>query len=323
MLPPDQLAHYQALRTSAAYAPLSRTQIALTGGDRATLLHKFCTQDVLSLRPGQGSEAFICNVQGKIVGYVYFFVGEESIALDSAAGQAEALVGHLDRYVIREDVQFADESAQRGDILVAGPEAGRQLRELTGAEVPTEMFAHGAAKLGGADVWLRKTPYVAPECYFVSYAFAEEPAILAALDDAGILRLAPEVVEVARIESGTPLYGVDITVENLPQEVARDATAIHFRKGCYLGQETVARIDALGHVNKLLVQLKFPQDAAVAPGEDLVLGEKKVGRVTSVCFSPAANSQLALAYVRREHTTPGTQIGAAEVCASLTPGVSD
>jgi folate-binding protein YgfZ len=315
MLAPDQLAQYQALRTSAAYAPLARTQISLTGGDRATLLHKFCTQDVLSLRPCQGSEAFICNVQGKIVGHVYFFVGEDTLVLDSAAGQGDALVGHLDRYVIREDVQFADESAQRGDILVAGPEAGRKLRELTGAEVPTEMFAHRAAKLGGADIWLRRTPYVAPESYFVSYEVAQEPAILAALDDAAILRCAPEVMEIARIESGTPLYGVDITVENLPQEVARDATAIHFRKGCYLGQETVARIDALGHVNKLLVQLKFPPEATVAPGEELLHGAKKVGRVTSVCISPAANAHLALAYLRREHTTPGTQIGAAEVCA--------
>src|SRR5690606_20586101 len=120
------------------------------------------------------------------------------------------------------------------------------------------------------------------------------------LDQAGIMRCDAEVIEVMRIENGAPLYGVDITPENLPQEVARDAEAIHFKKGCYLGQETVARIDALGHVNKLLVQVKFPADAQVSPGDELLVGEKKAGRVTSVCDSPAVNGQLALAYVRRE-----------------------
>jgi folate-binding protein YgfZ len=313
MLNAPQLAQYQALNHQAGYAPLARTQVSLTGADRTTMLHKFCTQDILSLQAGQGSEAFICNVQGKIVGYVYVFIDTDSIVLDCAAGQGEALIAHLDRYVIREDVAFADQSATYREVVVGGSAAARELTALCGAPPPEELYAHKRMHLGDAAVTVRKTPYLAPFAYFLSCPTAEEDSLIAALDRAGVVRCDLQVIEAARIESGAPLYGIDITAENLPQEVARDAVAIHFKKGCYLGQETVARIDALGHVNKLLVQLKYPLDATPAPGDELLLDDKKVGRLTSVCDSPAAEGKLALAYVRREHAAPGTHIGAAEV----------
>ena len=139
--------------------------------------------------------------------------------------------------------------------------------------------------------------------------------ITAALANAGAVPAGADAFEMARIEAGTPLYARDISDKNLPQEVNRDALAISFTKGCYLGQETVARIDALGHVNRVLVGVRFAGSEPPPPGTELTVteaqgseGKATVGAVTSAAYSPRLGSSLALAYVRRGHTQPGTQL---------------
>ena len=112
--------------------------------------------------------------------------------------------------------------------------------------------------------------------------------------------MATEALEVARIEAAYPSSGRDLTPDNFPQEIARDERAISFTKGCYLGQETVARIDALGHVNKYLVTLQFEAETMPPPGTSLYCDDQKVGQLTSVCWSPAKQGFLGLGFVRRE-----------------------
>jgi folate-binding protein YgfZ len=131
----------------------------------------------------------------------------------------------------------------------------------------------------------------------------------AAGKDLGLAEVDAECFEVMRIEAGTPVFGRDITEKNLPQEIGRDDRAINFVKGCYLGQETVARIDALGHVNQVLTGLQFEQSAACpAPGASLVAEGKRVGFVTSSTFSPGWNRAIALAMIRVTHSRPGTEV---------------
>lgn len=317
MLKPELAEQYAALATGVVVAPLERSQVVMSGRDRATLLHKFCTQDILAKQPGEGGEAFLCNVQGKIVAYVYFFVSENEIYLDSAPDQAEKIIAHLDRYVITEDVKFRDATTEMAEWLIAGPEAASAL-EHAGIPAPIDAYRHLSVTLGEVPIYIRRVPFGGANSFFLGMPAGSADSIIARLDQQGAMRCGPEVVEIARVESGTPLYGIDITIDNLPQEVARDAEAIHFRKGCYLGQETVARIDALGHVNKLLVGVKFDAETPVAPGHELKLGDKTVGRVTSAAWSPRFQALLALAYVRREHATPGTRLEGAEV-VSLGP----
>jgi folate-binding protein YgfZ len=112
----------------------------------------------------------------------------------------------------------------------------------------------------------------------------------------------------ARIEAGTPLYGIDMGEHNFPQEVGRDHLAINFTKGCYLGQETVARIDALGHVNQRLRGLQFGGGETPPPGTEISIGGTQAGRVTSAAYSPLLDAPLALAMVRREANAPGIRI---------------
>jgi folate-binding protein YgfZ len=134
----------------------------------------------------------------------------------------------------------------------------------------------------------------------------------------------PESYEVLRIEAGTPVFGKDITDKNLPQELNRDDRAVSFVKGCYLGQETVARIDALGHVNNLLKGLLFAEQAPVPPpGSALEADGKRVGAVTSAAFSPGRSAPVALALLRATHTLADTKVvvvsgeGAAAVPATV------
>ena len=160
------------------------------------------------------------------------------------------------------------------------------------------MESHGDAS--GVDVVLRRVPLADVPCFVVQMAAAEMAHVGVALAAQGIVEVEQEIVELARIEAGFPSYGRDITIDNLPQEVARDRQAISFTKGCYLGQETVARIDALGHVNRQLVRLKFSDnDHVPPPGTELSYDEKVVGKVTSSCWSPASGVAIALAYVGR------------------------
>lgn len=304
---------------SAVYGVLlpGRTQIEVRGSDRATFLHGMCTNDVKNLTPGKGREAFFTNVQGKTIGHAYLFAGEDAITIDTTPEQAAVLIPALDRYIIREQVELLDRTAERSVLVVAGATARDLLRHLLDSEPPAERLDHGAATLAERSVAVRRVDFVLGDCYFVACDVKDTGHIQAALEAAGTKRIGDNAVDAARIEHGTPLFGRDISPANLPQELARDALAINFNKGCYLGQETVARIDALGHVNRYLCGVKFESPEVSAVGMQLRAGEKQVAEVTSVTFSPTLKSPLALAFVRRGSHTPGTKLesdaGAAEV----------
>jgi folate-binding protein YgfZ len=144
----------------------------------------------------------------------------------------------------------------------------------------------------------------------------------------GLIDLDSSAFEVLRIEAGVPASGRDVTPDNLPQEVARDSQAINFVKGCYLGQETVARIDALGHVNKLLRGIIITGDRVPPPGSQVEGDGKGVGTVTSAAVSPARGCIVALGYVRNSHAKAGTSVrvrlaGGDPVAAGVEAVVSD
>ena len=281
-----------------------RSRVELRGADRIKLLNNLCTNDLKRLAVGQGCEAFLLNVKGHIVGHVWAMCGEESLSLTAAPGQAEKLIGHLDRYIIREDVTLHDTTDQWCHLWLGGPQALACLQAFI-PELPTERLAWVEGTVGGAKVIAAKLDYAGPEGYWLQVRDEEAAGVWLALVEAGAVACGDEMLEAARIEWGTPEYGRDISDANLPQEVARDALAISFRKGCDLGQETVARIDALGHVNQLLVKLRLSE--LVPEGTELKMGEKVVGRLTSTAVHPEGGV-LALGYVKRGQSQTGTEL---------------
>ena len=316
---PEFIADYQALTASCGFAELPRTVIEVRGNDRTQFLHSFCTNDVKKLAPGQGCEAFITNHQGKTVGHGFIFCEPERLVMGTVAGQAAALIAHFDRFVISEDVMFRDLSDQVRILLVAGSTAAATLEALTGNPPPAEMLSFTHPTIAGCGCTLFRVPYTGADSFFIRSSVGDMAAVRAVLETAGARPCQADAVEAVRIEAGFPYFGRDISDDNLPQEVNRDQQAISFTKGCYLGQETVARIDALGHVNKLLAGVWFQADTIPAPGTRLTSGDKEVGHVTSACFSPKLQAPLALGYARRQHAKPGSklesEIGPAEVIA--------
>jgi folate-binding protein YgfZ len=315
---------YRALVEATGVVDLTgRTQLELTGDDRAAFLHNFCTNSVRSLPVGGGTEAFILNAKGHVLGHVFVFCGPSSIILDTGPGQSERLSGHLDRYIIRENVAIHDRTSQWGVLLIGGPQA-TALMESLALDVPRERFGHTESSLVGRPVYPRRVDLVGPDSWLLACRREDVDSLLVALGNAGAIQADMQAFEMARVEAGTPLYERDITEKNLPQEVNRDAQAISFTKGCYLGQETVARIDALGHVNRVLVGVRF--DTAQVPAAETELFATAdtskgtaIGAVTSAAYSPRLQKALALAYVRRGFTHPGSKlsstVGAAEVIA--------
>jgi tRNA-modifying protein YgfZ len=315
---PSFLGEYEALTRGVGVAELpGRTILAVTGSDREQILQSFTTNDVKKLSVGSGCEAFVTSTQGKTLGHVLIFCETDQHVIDTTPEQASTLIAHFDRYVITEDVQFSDRTAQLCDLLVAGLKAATVLKTLSGVDPPVQLLAHSPATLADREVTIRRVEFAGPMSYFVQVAAADAAAIAASLCTAGAILCGPEVVESARLEAGIPLFGLDITPDHLPQEVARDARAISFTKGCYLGQETVARIDALGHVNRLLVGLKFAGQDVPTGGMELLAGEHHVGHVTSAAWSPRLEAPLAMAYVRRNCARKGMMLsslaGQAEV----------
>ncbi len=310
---------YLALTQGVGLADLSgRAYIELQGADRAKFLHNLCSNDILRLTPGQGCEAFLLNAKGKIVGHVFVYCSPDTLVLDSSPGQGEKLAAHLDRYIIREKVTLADRTEEFAQLLLAGPQAAAALGKV-GCDAPQDLLAHGKMEIAGQTVFVRRSGITGPQAFSLVCASEQKGVVMQALKDSGVTLCGPYAVEVARIEAGMPLYGMDITDDNLPQEVDRNDWAISFNKGCYLGQETVARIDALGHVNRTLVGLRFASESVPEPGGELLAGDKVVGHVTSAAWSPAQRRAVALGYVRQGHNRPSARlvsaVGEAEVIA--------
>lgn len=299
--------------TSGLFARVPRTLVSVRGADRASFLHNLCTNDVRSLQTGQGCEAFFTNVQGKVLGHAFLFCLPETILIDTTEAQGGTLLPHLEKYHIREDVVLAEWDVTT--VWLAGGNAWETVKPGDVRELP--VLGCATWEWGGCSITGRCVPVTSPPSYFLSCVADQADALLSNLAECGLTE-STQLLEELRIQAGFPTYGVDITAENLPQEVGRDQHAISFTKGCYLGQETVARIDALGHVNRCLVTLEFDDVVPPAAGEAVMHGEKTVGKVTSAVRT-APGRVLALAYVRRELVEAGepvmTRQGAARIQA--------
>lgn len=316
MLTTADLDDYRALTAGCGAVDLTalRSRVELTGDDRRKFLHNFCTNDVNNLADGTGCEAFLLDAKGHVLFYVTIAARPERLLVEAAAGRGEALVKHLDRYLIREKVTLANLSTAWSELLVAGPRSSDVLRSALSLDVPAAPQGNVA---GPGETVIVRTAWTPEENFCVLGPTAAIEAARQKLLAAGARAAGPAALESLRIEAGWPLDAVDMGDKNLAQELDRNERTLHFRKGCYLGQETVARLDALGHVNKRLVGVKFTAaDAADPPQAGATL---PVGTITSAAFSPRLEAWVALAYLRENSTAPGTKIetpfGPAEVAA--------
>lgn len=304
-------ADYEAVRDGLGWIDRTdRVRLRFRGPDRVRSLQNLVTNDLKARQPGEGAEAFLTSPQGKTLGFLRILVDAEEVLVGSDPGTLDSIAPHLGKYCALDDVEFEDVSAGTFEIHVAGPRCDEALDGGAAAPGAGE-YGHLPSTAAGVPVRaIRESPTGRAGLTLIGprEGLAE---VRARLESLGGVPIGPECWEVLRVEAGFPAYFREVGPDNLPQELGRDSRAISFKKGCYLGQETVARLDALGHVNKLLRALVVEGAAAPAAGSPLATEDgQAAGTVTSSGFSEALGHAVALAVVRVKLAPLGAQLRA-------------
>jgi folate-binding protein YgfZ len=294
------------LSDCGVYSLENRAQITITGGDRTRWLNGMATNNIRDLQPGHGVYAFLLNPQGRILGDLHAYNRGKLLLAETDRAQVKTLLATFDHYIIMDDVEVTDISDKQRLIGAAGPKSRQVLREA-GLEIPVlAPLQFVDVTWQGAQLTVARGDNSSIETYEV-WASAEQP-LEDALVKAGGTRVSPEALELLRIASGIPRYGQDIHERDLPQETGQDR-ALHFSKGCYIGQEIVERIRSRGAVHRnftgFQVQGKLP-----ATGTKIQSGGKEVGEITSAALLLMSTGDLpaALGYLRREAAGPEKQL---------------
>ncbi len=280
---------YAALRESGAWHDASaRGRIRVTGEDRARLIHAMSTNEVEKLQAGEGCYAFFLNAQGKILADAVVLCFDDHLLLDTEPALRQKLLEHLDRFIIADDATIEDVTGSTVCLTVEGPLAEGSLRGL-GAQPPETDF-HWTGWAG------RTIVRIHPEGFRVFAPLADRADLAARLGE----EADAEAANVVRLERGISRYGDDILERHLVQET-RQAHAVTFTKGCYLGQEIVERIRSRGAVHKGLAPVEISVFAPPEPGSALVDDSgAKCGEMMSSAFSPALNKVVGMAYLRAD-----------------------
>jgi folate-binding protein YgfZ len=300
----------KAVRQGAGVADLSdRGKVRITGRDRATWLHGMTTNEVQSLQPGEGNYGAFLTNRGKMLGDYRLVVCEDFLLFDTEPEVRDSLPATLDRYLISEDAAILPEHDAWALLGVFGTGSGSALATALGADLPPLALYHSTLV---ADVIVARQNRTGEEGYDVWAPAQEGQGLYDALVAAGAAPIGDEALEILRIEAGIPRYGADMTDETIPLEARLDH-AVSFTKGCYVGQEIVARMHYRGHANWLLVGLRFEGERVPASGTDLFAGEdtaKRSGWVTSAAYSPTLDAVIGLGYVRVEQLEEATRLAA-------------
>jgi tRNA-modifying protein YgfZ len=300
-------AQHRALTEACGLVDRSeRGKLALTGPEAKAFLQGQVTNDVESLVAGTGAYAAFLSHKGKMQGDLRILDTGDELLLDTERAALQGLFNMIHRYKLGMDVELHKRTLETGLLSLIGPDA----RRIAGAEtLPDTEHANAAAELGGRPVLLAITDAGVD----VFAAAGDLPAVREALLAAGAIEAGEDAAEVVRVERGRPRWGHELDETVIPQEAGLNERAVSFTKGCYVGQETVARLHWRGKPNRHLRGLRL--DEEVQPGTELRLGEREVGVLTSVASSPRFGA-VGLAIVRRE-AQPGDVLDAGGVRAEV------
>ncbi|MEO8657151.1 MAG: glycine cleavage T C-terminal barrel domain-containing protein [Bryobacteraceae bacterium] len=293
---------YEALRSGAAWIDLAqRGKIRATGEDRARLLHAMTTNHIQQLEPGQGVYAFFLTAQGRILADVNIFRLEDELLLDVEPEAATRIYEHLDKFIIADDVVVENVTEALPTVGLEGPGAEGVLKNL-GAPVPP---ADRGFTLWGNRI-VARVSQTGQLGFAIFVPAAERAELIGALEGSGAVEASSEAVTAVRLENGHARYGDDFSDKTLPQETGL-MSALHFQKGCYIGQEIVERIRSRALLHRGLGHLQIATTDVPAAGTEVKQGDQKMGEITSAAFSPANGSVFAIAMIRLDVKKPGAQ----------------
>lgn len=307
------------LSCCGVYDLSSRAKIAVTGGDRVRWLNGMVTNNIRDLAPGHGVYAFLLNPQGRILGDLYAYNRGDSLTIDTDQSQSQKLLSTFDHYIIMDDVEVTNVSEKLTAVGIAGPTAREVLRSA-GLEFP-ELKPLQLVDLTwqSAALTLVRSDNESVEGYELWLAPDDVKPLWDTLTKTRAKAVSTTALDWLRIATGIPRYGQDIRERDLPQETEQQR-ALHFSKGCYIGQEIVERIRSRGAVHRKFTGFEV-EGPLPAPGTKIQAEGKDVGEITSAASLPAADGMrsLALGYIRREMAAPGKQAQAGNAQLRVAP----
>jgi folate-binding protein YgfZ len=313
----DVRAEHQALCESAGILDFSiRGRLCIAGGDRVRFLHGQVTNDVKSLRVGEGCCAALVTAKGKMQSDLNIYCLPEELLLDFEPGLTAIVSERLQKYVIADDVQIIDVAPNYGLLSVQGPKAEAIIRAAgIGDDLPARPFGFvRKPETDFGELHVMNQPRLGTSGFDLLAAADQVEALrkklIGAAKSGGGRECGAEAFEIARIEAGIPRFGADMDETINPLEAGLETRAISFSKGCYIGQEVISRIRTYSEVAKALRGLRLADDLKSLPkkGDKLFHDGKEAGFITSATVSPRLKANIALGYVKREMNQLGTEL---------------
>lgn len=309
----DAQKEYQAVRKSAGISDLShRGKLRLSGKDHQKFLQGMLTNDVIKLEPTKGMYAALLTVKGRMVSDMRVYKEDDSVLLDLEPGLNLKVAELLKKYRLSYKADIDDLTEALGLFSINGPKAKELLSKVLDIALPEmKEYQHFSTDIKGHSVTVVKVSRTPMDGYDIYMPAEAAPSLwdflISSGEELNIVPVGSEALNTLRVEAGIPVYGIDMDESNIPIEAGL-WDALDFEKGCYVGQEVVARIKWRGHVNWHLVGFVIEGERVPLAGDQIFLEERKIGRVTSGALSPALDKPVALGYIRREFKDPGTKV---------------
>jgi folate-binding protein YgfZ len=321
----DVAAEYAAVREGGAglIDLSSRGRIEVRGSEAVQFLNGLITNDVKALNEGAWMRAAFPNVQGRLIGEARVLkLASDSFIFDTESASHERVLKTLERFTLAGDFHVKDLSDELALVSLQGVSAKAIMEATLGEDAArTERWRISTKRWNNQPLHVIRTTHTAEDGFDLFVGEALAVSLWDALTAAGARAVGSDALEVLRIEAGLARYGVDVDETNVVLEAVPD-DAVSFTKGCYIGQEIIARIHWRGHVAKKLTGLIFEEEGEPARDDKIrSVDGKEIGRLTSVTFSPRLNRMVALGYVKYDYLAPGTEVrvlnGDAELAARV------
>jgi len=305
----DVASEYQSATTAAAVHDATYMgRLKATGVDALDLLNRLSTNEVVSLEAGQGAPTVLTTDRGRILDVIIVVNTGEHVFILTSPGMQDPVIQFLDKYTIMDDVTVEDVSSSTAMMAVWGPKSSECLARAANANLDGLAPYHSlSTAVGGRPARLISCSLSGLPGYYVISSTEDASAVWQGITKSGITPMGAAAYETARISQGMPAHGSEMGEEFNPLEAGLIG-AIDFTKGCYIGQEVIARLDTYKKVQKYLVKLAFAEGANVSPGAILTLEGKAVGKVTSVASEPSTGQDIGLAYVRTLQAEVGARL---------------
>ena len=305
----DAASEYTAATTAAVvYNASYMGRVKATGDDALDLLNRLSTNSLIDLEPGQGAPTILTTDRGRILDLVTVFSAGDHLLLLTSPGLQETVIKFLDKYTIMEDLVVEDVSSVTAMLTIWGPESSACLEKATGAQIANLPPNHTVeADLEGSPIRIAACALSGLAGYYLITPVEVAAGAWDQVIAAGATPMGTEAYEALRVWNGVPVHGLEMGEDYNPLEAGLIGS-IDFAKGCYIGQEVIARLDTYKKVQKYLVKLVFNPGSTVAAGTLLQHDGQTVGKVTSVATLPSTGESIGLGYVRTQHGVVGTKL---------------